>query len=110
MVHYFGQPQDIKKFQTLCNKHKILLIEDNAHSFGGNYNGNKLEHMGIGIGSRKTINIASGGVLWQKGNNLNDDITIIILSSILNYLNIIISNNYPSIKSILKKIAKSSQV
>ena len=35
MVHYFGQPQDIKKFQTLCNKHKILLIEDNAHGFGG---------------------------------------------------------------------------
>lgn len=110
MVHYFGQPQDIKKFQTLCNKHKILLIEDNAHGFGGNYNGNELGTYGdIGISSpRKTINIASGGVLWQKGNYLNDDITIPSFSpSIFNYLNIIVSNYYPSIKSILKKILQN---
>jgi len=46
MVHYFGQPQDISAYISFCDKNKLLLIEDNAHGFGGMYNGQLLGTFG----------------------------------------------------------------
>ena len=68
MVHYFGQPQNIKKFKNFCNNNNLFLIEDNAHGYGGEYNNKKLGTFGdIGISSpRKSFNICSGGVLFSK--------------------------------------------
>jgi len=68
MVHYFGQPQKIKLFQDFCKEKKLLLIEDNAHGFGGQLNGQLLGTYGdIGISSpRKILNTIGGGVLWIK--------------------------------------------
>ena len=72
MVHYFGQPQNIDDFQNFCNKYNLLLIEDNAHGFGGLFNGKKLGLFGdIGINSpRKTLGLLSGGQLLL--NNSTD--------------------------------------
>ena len=39
MVHYFGQPQNIEKFQLFCSRHSLLLVEDNAHGLYGPLNG-----------------------------------------------------------------------
>ena len=52
-------------FQNFCNKHNLLLIEDNAHGFGALFNGRELGTFGdIGINSpRKTISLLSGGQL-----------------------------------------------
>lgn len=33
-VHYFGFPQQIRQFRELCDRHKLLLMEDCAHVFG----------------------------------------------------------------------------
>ena len=50
MVHYFGQPQQIELFKSFCIDHNLFLIEDNAHGFGGKYNGKDLGTFGdIGI-------------------------------------------------------------
>jgi len=72
MVHYFGFPQNIDDFQNFCNKHNLLLIEDNAHGFGGLFNGRELGTFGdIGINSpRKTLSLLSGGQLLL--NNSED--------------------------------------
>ena len=66
MIHYFGQPQDIKKFQNYCRSNDIYLIEDNAHGFGGTINDKCLGTFGdIGISSpRKILPIAQGGILY----------------------------------------------
>ena len=52
MVHYFGYPQDILRFQKLKKEKKIYLIEDNCHSLNINHRGKVLGYNGdIGIDS-----------------------------------------------------------
>ena len=65
MPHYFGQPQDIERFRSLCSAHRLLLIEDNAHGYGGTFKGRPLGSFGdIGISSpRKILGTPSGGIL-----------------------------------------------
>lgn len=69
MVHYFGQPQEIGRFKEFCAAHDLLLIEDNAHGFGGMSHGKLLGTFGdLGISSpRKILNTASGGILYVNG-------------------------------------------
>ena len=71
LVHYFGQPQDIPKAQDFCRKHDLFLIEDNAHGYGGNFQGKALGSFGeIGISSpRKQLLSASGGILYLRGKH-----------------------------------------
>ena len=71
MVHYFGQPQDISNFQKICRSEQILLIEDNAHGFGGYYNKQLLGTFGdIGISSPRKFQCSSdGGCLHYNHNN-----------------------------------------
>tara|TARA_Y100000591_G_C21796303_1_gene679517 strand:+ start:568 stop:1461 length:894 start_codon:yes stop_codon:yes gene_type:complete len=66
MVHFFGQPQNVDLFKAFCKKHKLKLIEDNAHGYGGTIDGKNMGTFGdIGISSpRKNIkNLYSGGIL-----------------------------------------------
>lgn len=69
MIHYFGHPQNIDDFKQFCETYDLLLIEDNAHGFGGFFNGKELGTFGeIGFSSpRKILNLPSGGQL--KINN-----------------------------------------
>lgn len=66
MVHYFGQPQDVTRFTSYCQKRSWWLIEDNAHGHGGKWQNKMLGTLGdIGIASpRKFYNLISGGVLF----------------------------------------------
>ena len=72
MVHYFGQPQNIKKFTKFCKEYNLYLIEDNSHGFSGLYNGQTLGTFGdIGFSSpRKILNLNSGGILYTKKKEL----------------------------------------
>ncbi len=65
MVHYFGQPQNIEQYRTFCLRHNLLLVEDNAHGYGGYLAGKPLGSFGdIGISSpRKILGTPSGGIL-----------------------------------------------
>jgi len=109
MVHYFGQPQNIEKFRNFCNKHKLFLIEDNAHGHGGKFNDKILGTFGdIGISSpRKIINTQSGGILF---NNTKIDFNFPQLPPypISNNMNIIRNylNYFPNFKLFLKKIIR----
>lgn len=65
MIHYFGHPQNIEEFKIFCEANDLILIEDNAHGFGGTLSGKKLGTSGdIGFNSlRKNLNLPSGGQL-----------------------------------------------
>ena len=73
VVHYFGQQKELKKFIDFSQRNNLILIEDNAHGYGGKFLGQDLGTFGdAGISSpRKTINLPSGGVL-----NINNSKTI----------------------------------
>jgi len=66
MVHYFGVPQDVKKFQTFSKVHNLILIEDNAHGAFGYHKNAMLGSFGdIAIASpRKTLKTQTGGMLY----------------------------------------------
>lgn len=38
-VHLFGQPADMSAISAICERHKLVLIEDCAQSFGASLNG-----------------------------------------------------------------------
>ena len=40
-VHFAGMPCNLKKINSLCKKHNLLLIEDAAHATGSTYNNKK---------------------------------------------------------------------
>lgn len=45
-VHIFGQPADMPKISSICEKHGLLLIEDCAQSFGAAINGKMTGSLG----------------------------------------------------------------
>lgn len=71
MIHYFGQPQDVDRFRSFCGRYKVLLIEDNAHGYGGSLQGQSLGTLGdIGFSSpRKFLSTPSGGALHNANES-----------------------------------------
>lgn len=65
MVHYFGFPQPVEKFQNFCRENHLKLIEDCAHIFGGKYSNKYLGTFGdIAFFSiRKIFPLPDGGLL-----------------------------------------------
>jgi len=75
-VHFAGQPCDLDAFQTLCEKHGLILIEDAAHAIGTEYRGQR-------IGSRKNpavfsfhaiknLTTGEGGLITVSDEKLRD--------------------------------------
>lgn len=46
-VHLFGQPADMSELQTIAEKHKLVIVEDCAQSFGADIDGNQSGSLGI---------------------------------------------------------------
>ena len=46
VTHYFGFPQNIDEIREFCDSHNLMLIEDCAHAFFGQYNGKALGTFG----------------------------------------------------------------
>lgn len=69
VAHYFGQPQHMDRCRAFSRKHGLLLIEDNAHGFGGKLDDKLLGTFGdVGISSpRKIMGWRNGGILYWNG-------------------------------------------
>lgn len=67
LVHQIGMPADIAAFKQLCEKHKLLLIEDAACAAGSAYQGQKIgSHSDLVCFSfhpRKVITTGDGGMV-----------------------------------------------
>ena len=46
-VNLLGNPNDFDRLAEICNKHQLLLIEDNCESMGAEYHGQKAGSFGI---------------------------------------------------------------
>ncbi|KJS28617.1 MAG: hypothetical protein VR64_23865 [Desulfatitalea sp. BRH_c12] len=80
IVHYFGQPQQMKTCVKFCQDHSLLLIEDNAHGFGGTFSGQLLGTFGdMGVSApRKSFPIINGAYLYIY-HGTNPDLSTLIL-------------------------------
>lgn len=72
--HTFGQPADLAKIIAYCQKNKLYLIEDCAHSLGARYRGKLTGSFGdmamLTFGRDKVISSVFGGALIINNKNL----------------------------------------
>ena len=65
IVHYAGAGANPDQFRDLCNAHNLVLIEDNAHGFGGKYKNQLLGTFGqlstLSFHETKNIICGEGG-------------------------------------------------
>lgn len=70
--HTFGAPAELQKLVALARKHKLLIIEDCAHSLGESSNGTLLGNFGdlaiFSFGSDKVISGVRGGMVIANKN------------------------------------------
>jgi len=76
--HTFGKPAKMDKILEICQKHNLILIEDCAHSLGGEYNGKKLGTFGnasfFSLGRDKIISSVYGGIAMTNQHILAEEI------------------------------------
>ncbi|MFM8330367.1 MAG: DegT/DnrJ/EryC1/StrS family aminotransferase [Candidatus Methylumidiphilus sp.] len=73
-VHYFGFIRDMRLLRAFCDQHGLVLIEDCAHAFFGNIDGQALGGQGdYAIASvMKFLPIDQGGCLVSAKHSLED--------------------------------------
>ena len=73
VVHMLGTPARLKEIKKICNKHKLILIEDTAWGCGGMLNGKHLGTWGeMGTYSfdfAKMMTTGEGGMVLFKNKN-----------------------------------------
>lgn len=76
LVHYGGVPADPLRFSQLASEHGLVLVEDNAHGFGGSYFGQPLGTFGtlstLSFHETKNITCGEGGALVINDPSLVD--------------------------------------
>ncbi|MEA3453089.1 MAG: aminotransferase class I/II-fold pyridoxal phosphate-dependent enzyme [Patescibacteria group bacterium] len=76
--HTFGKPAELDRILKICEKHNLILIEDCAHSLGGDYNGKKLGRFGkaafFSLGRDKIISSVYGGMAVTQDKILGEKI------------------------------------
>ena len=78
-INYFGLPININENILFAKKNNLIMIEDNAHGFSGEFENKLLGTNGdIGFTSpRKNLNILSGGLLYIKNKELKRKLNFI---------------------------------
>ena len=70
VMHWAGQPGDLKELSYIAKKHNIKLIEDAASAFGAEYDsamiGNHSDFVCFSFQAVKHITTGDGGVLFTK--------------------------------------------
>ena len=73
-MHTFGHPVDLDPLVEVCNKYKIVMIEDAAQSLGSYYNGKHTGNWGkvsiLSFNGNKTITTGGGGAIITNDEDL----------------------------------------
>jgi dTDP-4-amino-4,6-dideoxygalactose transaminase len=76
VVHYAGIACEMEAFSTLAKKYDLVLIEDNAHGFGGKYKEKALGSIGemstLSFHVTKNIQCGEGGAFLTNDKNYAD--------------------------------------
>src|SRR3989344_3037675 len=68
-VHTYGNPSGIKEIAELCQRHKIILIEDIAHALGAKYDGKLAGTFGdyaVYSFTKQMINLGGGALITNR--------------------------------------------
>jgi len=81
VVHYGGQPCDIKEIMNITERHDIKIVEDCAHSLGATYQGKQTGCFGV-IGCfsfypTKVITTLEGGMVSTNDKDIAERIQIL---------------------------------
>ena len=115
VTHLFGNPCEIIKIKEICEKKKLILIEDCAQSFNSKVNNVETGNFGdVGIVSASLLKIPtmlSGGFIVTKKKELHININdwleknlrknLFLKTKLLTKVTLSILNSYPKIYSIL---------
>ncbi|WP_439112236.1 DegT/DnrJ/EryC1/StrS family aminotransferase [Hydrogenophaga sp.] len=75
-VHLYGLPCDMDALTSICQKHKLLLVEDCAEAFGTLYKGQHVGTFGdiatFSFFGNKTITTGEGGMVVAKNKSVMD--------------------------------------
>ncbi len=71
LVNLLGNPNDFERIQQICDKHGIIILEDNCESMGAKYNGKCAGTFGL-IGSFSTY-FSHHLCTMEGGMNVTDD-------------------------------------
>ena len=74
LVHLYGQPADIDRITGICNRYKVVLIEDAAEALGAEYKGKApgtFAKAGIfSFNGNKIITTSGGGMIVSEDEEL----------------------------------------
>jgi len=77
VVHFAGLSCDMQAIQTLCQQHKVILIEDAAHALGGSYQSAKIgscqysDMTVLSFHPVKSITTAEGGAVLTNSEHFH---------------------------------------
>ncbi len=75
-VHVFGRPLDMDRLMAISKKHNLIVIEDAAHCWGGQYKGRGLGTIGeagtFSFQYTKNLQSAEGGIVLMNDEKLRD--------------------------------------
>lgn len=80
VVHFAGLPCDMDQIVKICQKHRLLLIEDSAQTIGGMQNSQKTGSFGVGCFSffpTKNMTTGEGGMITTSDFSLAEKIRIL---------------------------------
>ena len=70
VIDYGGNPSNYDRLKEICDRHKLFLLQDGAHSIGGWYKGESLCSMGdictVSFHAAKTITTVEGGAIFLR--------------------------------------------
>ena len=74
-VHLGGHPADLDQLLSICEKHKLALIEDSAHAHGSEWKGKKVGSFGaagtFSFQASKLMTAGEGGIILTNDENLS---------------------------------------
>jgi len=87
VVHYGGQPADMKKIMKIAREYDLKVIEDAAHAVGSEYEkGKKVGSFGnltcFSFYATKPMTTGEGGMITLNSDDLNEELRILRLHGI----------------------------
>ena len=80
VIHYAGVAADMNALQEICTSQNLILIEDNAHGFGGKYKNIDLGNFGdfstYSFHGTKNFSAGEGGALNFKNESFINEVEI----------------------------------
>jgi perosamine synthetase len=80
VVHFLGNPADMKKIMSIAKKHNLIIIEDAAEAHGSSFNKKKVGSFGsmgcFSLYANKIITCGEGGIITTNNNKIYEKLKL----------------------------------